>query len=235
MISVLIPLYNTPFEYYKMCIDSIENQTFKKFEVLIIDNGSTEENIVKYKEYIDKKMRFKFYAISRQEGKKNLSVALNYGLGQSRYNLIARMDSDDIMDRYRLEKQYEYFQKNEVDILGGQLKIIGSEQITNHPKVVSKDLPIKTNWFINHPTVMFKKDKITEIGGYLDRPEYLAEDYELWTRSLKNGLVIHNLSDVLIEYRIHENNLTNIDKCNINYELLLQYIKQNYISWFMRG
>lgn len=232
MISVIIPVYNTKFEYFKECIDSVIQQTFKNFEVIIIDNQSDYENLKKYVDYTKNIKNIKILNCERQKNKKNLSIALNYGIQNSKYNLIARMDSDDIMTNNRLELQYNYFCNNDIDILGGQLKYIGNNNTTSHPTTITKEIPLNSTWFINHPTVMFKKDKILATGGYAIEPEFIAEDYELWTRCLKNNLIIHNLEEVILNYRFHETNLTFKDKNNVYYEKLLQYIRKGYISYY---
>lgn len=233
MISVIIPNYNTNISFFQECIDSVVNQTFKHYEIIIIDNGSEQKNIEIYKKYISKiNKEIRFIESNRQLNKKNLSIALNLGIKESKYNLVARMDSDDIMLPTRLQKQFDYFQDNEVDILGGQLEYLHNNQTTSHPKIITKDIPIYSIWFINHPTVMFKKNKIINIGGYREEPEFIAEDYELWTRSLKNELKIHNLQDILIRYRVHDSNLTFKDKNNPYYEVLLNYIKKGYTQYY---
>lgn len=234
MISVVIPNYNTNFVFFKECIDSILQQTFQNYEIIIIDNGSEEKNIEMYKNYINKFDKdIKFIHCERQINKKNLSIAVNNGIKISKYNIIARMDADDIMMPQRLEKQYNYFINNKVDILGGQLQYLHNNQVTNHPTIITKEMPINSIWFINHPTVMFNKEKILEIGGYREEPEFIAEDYELWTRSLKNNLNIYNMNDILIKYRVHDSNLTFKDKNNPYYEILLNYIKKGYTQYYM--
>lgn len=234
MISVVIPNYNTNFLFFKECIDSILQQTFQNYEIIIIDNGSEEKNIEMYKNYINKFDKdIKFIHCERQINKKNLSIAVNNGIKISKYNIIARMDADDIMMPQRLEKQYNYFINNKVDILGGQLQYLHNNQVTNHPTIITKEMPINSIWFINHPTVMFNKEKIVEIGGYREEPEFIAEDYELWTRSLKNNLNIYNMKDILIKYRVHDSNLTFKDKNNPYYEILLNYIKKGYTQYYM--
>ena len=234
MISVVIPNYNTNFVFFKECIDSILQQTFQNYEIIIIDNGSEEKNIEMYKNYINKFDKdIKFIHCERQINKKNLSIAVNNGIKISKYNIIARMDADDIMMPQRLEKQYNYFINNKVDILGGQLQYLHNNQVTNHPTIITKEMPINSIWFINHPTVMFNKEKILEIGGYREEPEFIAEDYELWTRSLKNNLNIYNMKDILIKYRVHDSNLTFKDKNNPYYEILLNYIKKGYTQYYM--
>jgi glycosyltransferase involved in cell wall biosynthesis len=233
MISVIIPNYNTKFDYFCECIDSVVNQTFKEFEIIIVDNGSEIQNIEKYKKYVENISNLRFFVCERKSNKKNLSVALNFAIKNSKHELIARMDADDIMMPNRLEKQYNYFINNDVDILGGQLQYLDSSNVTNHPRIINKEIPINSIWFINHPTVMFKKHKILDIGLYQEEPEFIAEDYELWTRSLKNDLIIHNLNDIVIKYRVHDNNLTFKDKSNPYYESLLQYIRNGYIQYYM--
>jgi glycosyltransferase involved in cell wall biosynthesis len=235
MISVLIPVYNTKAEYFYECMDSVYRQTFNEYEILVIDNGSTQENKDKYLNYLSKKDKFLFLECERQQGKKNLSIALNYGISHSKYEFVARMDSDDIMRPDRLEKQIKYFSNENVDILGGQLCYLGTNTVTRHPQIITKDTPIFTDWFLNHPTVMFKKSKILEIGGYFDRPEYLAEDFELWTRALKNNLIIHNLQDIILDYRLEQGSLTFEDKKNKNYTHLLNYIRTCYYNHIKNG
>ena len=235
MISIIIPNYNTDIYFFKQCIDSIVQQTFQDFEIIFVDNGSSENNLIFYREYLNKLNKdVKFLVCERQRNKKNLSIALNMGITNSKYDFIARMDADDVMVCDRLEKQIKYLMNNpQVDILGGQLEYMHDASITNHPLIITNDIPINSIWFINHPSVMFKKDKIVQIGSYKEEPEFIAEDYELWTRSIKNNLVIHNLNDVIIKYRLHNSNLTFKDKSNPYYEILLDYIRKGYIQYCM--
>jgi len=233
MISVVIPNYNTKYEYFVECIESVVKQDFNNFEIIVVDNGSEEILFKKYEEYTKDIKNLKLLRCDRIPNKKNLSVALNYGILNSKYDVVARMDADDIMLKDRLTKQYNYLINNKVDILGGQLEYLNNSGRTNHPTIVTKEIPINSIWFINHPTVMFRKNKIIEIGLYKEEPEFIAEDYELWTRSLKNDLVIHNINDVVIKYRVHEGNLTFKDKANPYYESLLNYIRKGYNQYYM--
>ncbi len=232
MISVVIPNYNTKYEYFTECIDSVVGQQFDNFEIIVVDNGSENSLLEKYIEYTKDIKNLRLLKCNRIKDKKNLSVALNYGIVNAKYDIIARMDSDDVMLPDRLVKQYNYLISNNVDILGGQLEYLDSIGRTNHPSVVTKEMPINSIWFLNHPTVMFKKDKIVQIGMYKEEPEFIAEDYELWTRSLRNDLVIHNINDVVIKYRTHDNNLTFKDKSHPYYETLLNYIRKGYIQYY---
>lgn len=203
MISVLVPVYNTESLFLKECIESILNQSFQEFELIIVDNESTNLDTLETLSEYAEKQNIKILKCNREENKKNLSIALNFGLKHCQYEYVARMDSDDIMLPERLEKQYHYMEKNKyVDILGTQLKnMYGEQHQTSHPQ---KILPLYYKYsthFISHPTVMFKKSKILNLGGYQESPDHIPEDYLLWAKALKNNLVIHNLQEILVHYR----------------------------------
>lgn len=218
MISILIPVFDTPAFYLKECLDSCINQSFLDYEIVIIDNGSTNKETIAVLNHYKEHEKINLFNCPRQEKKKNLSIALNYGLQKCKFNLVARMDSDDVMLSNRLELQYNYFLKNEeVDIAGGQIKIFPSGALTRHKEIINPSDALSSYWFINHPTVMYKKDKILSIGGYLDEPEMFAEDYELWLRALGEGLIIRNLQHCLVFYRSHGQNLTRQTEKNPNY------------------
>ena len=219
MVSILMPVYNTPKGFLISSLESCLNQTIDDYEIVVIDNGSSGiDTISILYEYASKHTKVKFYRCPRQRAKKNLSVALNYGLTKCKYNLVARMDSDDLMAPDRLEKQLSYMRGNpNVDILGGQILILQTRSITHHPAVITKKMALQTYWFINHPTVMYKRDKILEIGGYKEVPEHFAEDYELWLRALTSGLQMRNLNDVVVHYNLHADNLTRTTEKNPDY------------------
>ena len=218
MISVLIPVYNTNALYLKQCLESCLVQTIDDYEIIIIDNESNNLETLNMLEEAKKHEKIKVFVCPRQDGKKNLSVALNYGLEKCSFNLIARMDSDDIMCHDRLEKQKKYLESNpDVDIVGGQIKIFPQGTTTRHTEIITKDTALRSFWFLNHPTVMFKKDKIVSIGSYQDEPVLFAEDYELWIRSLRNNLKIRNIKDVVVLYRMHDKNLSKQTETNPNY------------------
>lgn len=231
MISILMPVFNTKKEFLIQSINSCLKQTFKEFEIIIVNNESTLEETIDTLEFFKNNKKIKIFDCPRKDKKKNLSVALNFGLNLCKYEYIARMDSDDIMMPDRLEKQIKYMLENpEVDILGGQIYIIPNNTRTNHPNVVNKELVLKTDWLLNHPTVMFKKSKITNIGGYFEDYEHFGEDYELWLRSLINRLKIHNIADIVLFYRTHENNLTEQTKKNPNYFHNMNKIFNNFLQ-----
>ena len=213
MISVLIPVYNTKGEYLRECFDSVLKQTWSDFEMVIVDNGSINSDTISVLNELRSFPRVKIIDVKRRENAKNLSIALNTGLQHCAFEYVARLDSDDVMLPERLEKQIYYMVTHpEVDILGTQLQnMFGNKHVTHHPLQIPQDYYRMSTHFINHPSVMFKKYKVLQLGGYKEYPDHIPEDFILWTKALKRGCVIHNLPEVLTLYRNREDNLSEID------------------------
>ena len=147
-----------------------------------------------------------------------LSFALNEGLKACNYDIVARMDTDDICVHDRFEKQLLYFQSHtDVDVLGSYAYKIDENGEDMHTLI---KVPIETNlinhliWTcpMNHPTVMFRKSKILSIGGYDPDVGLRQDDYDLWFRCVENGLKLANIPQPLLYYRffsdsIKKNNL----------------------------
>lgn len=228
MISIIIPIYNTPIEFIQHSFLSINNQTFDNYEVLVIDDGSSDSIRNFLVNFEKENPKYKILS-KKHEG---ISQSLNLALKIAKNNIIARMDADDIMLPTRLEKQYKYFISKDVDILGCQLEMFDNITnktmgITNHKEIISlKD--ISSGWFVNHPTVFLNRDKINAIGGY-DPIFNGMEDLELWCRSLANGLKIQNMKDVLLLYRRHTDNASAKEINNPNFQLLKNKLINKYL------
>jgi glycosyltransferase involved in cell wall biosynthesis len=209
MISVLMPVYNTKAE---MLIESIKSclfQSINDYEIILVDNGSTDRQTLETIKQFSNNKKINIFNCPRQQGKNNISLALNLGLSRCKNDLVARMDSDDIMLYDRLEKQVNCMNKNKnIDILGAQMKVFPEGYTTNHPKIITNDIALNSSWFINHPTIVYRKNRIIELGGYSDAPEHGAEDYKLWMTSIRCGLKICNMPDIVLHYRSHGENLT---------------------------
>jgi glycosyltransferase involved in cell wall biosynthesis len=214
LVSIVMPVYNTPSEWLEQSILSCLNQTHQNFELLIIDNESKNEKTLKCLSRFKNIDKIKMLYSQKQEGKRGVSTSLNEGIKNSKGSYIARMDSDDWMHPDRLEKQVEYLTNNtDIHIVGSQMKIIQQNKITSHPEIVNKDTIIKYNmgWFMNHPTVMFRKELFDIVGLYAETPKNFAEDFELWTRCLSQGIKIRNMKDCLLNYNFHGTNVSIVD------------------------
>lgn len=206
VVTVLMPVYNAE-KYLKEAIDSVLHQTLTNFELLIIDDGSTDSSVQIIKSYTDPRIRF----IQNEE---NLGIAatLNKGIDMCSTELIARMDADDISYPSRLQKQCDFFRAHpDCALLSSGARIISENKE-----------PVKIDFFrsayyyynlsfecwIYHPTVMYKRREVIDVGKY---GALFSEDYELWWQ-LSRRYKINNLQEVLLDYRITDESLCRVTK-----------------------
>mgnify|MGYP004457059405 CR=1 FL=1 len=207
--SVLMTIYkNDNPEYFKLALESMVKQTLKPDEIVLVKDGPIT---IKLQNVIDdfKKIYNKIVEVNLEENV-GLGLALNYGLKVCKNEIIARMDSDDISELTRCEKQISYFIKNKkYDIVGCPVK----EFIDNKENVVSKrDVPL-TNEEIynfakkrdpfNHPTVMYRKSRVLKVGGYGNYRK--NQDTDLWIKMLNDGCYCANVNEYLLNFRFDEN------------------------------
>lgn len=213
-ISILMPVFDTPAAYLAESWESICAQTFREWELVLVDDGSRVAETIAEIDRIASDPRVHLIRTQENQG---IGVALNMGLSRCRARLVARMDADDKMLPTRLERQFDYLRAHpDVTILGTQLQRIEweTEQLlppTAHPEQITDEY-IKHQrdtseiWFLNHPTVMLRRREVMNLGGY---PKYrIAEDLGLWLKVVKAGLKIHNLPTVELHYRLHPNQVS---------------------------
>lgn len=201
--SVLIPVYkNDRPEQITECLRSIENQTLKANEVLILVDGPVSEEI----RHVINNSPFTAHYFERNRG---LPFVLNEGIKLARNEHIFRMDADDIAVPLRFEKQIGFFKNNpETALLGGQIQeFLESKDQLKGKRLVplkARDIIRFSRWRnpFNHPTVAFKKSIIEALGGYDTKAAYF-EDYELWIRIIAKGYPVANLPEVLCYMRIN--------------------------------
>lgn len=207
-ISVIMPVYNGE-KYLKEAIDSILNQTYADFELLLIDDASSDstENIIH--SYNDNRIVY-------IKNDKNLGLikTLNKGLDLSKGEFIARMDQDDIADAARFEKQINLFEKDpDLGICGTWFKCFGNqirERILEHPESNEEiKITLLGRCTLGHPTVMMRKSAIQNLK--YDDNYKSAEDYEFWTR-LSRITKLQNIPECLLQYRFHDSNISVLDQ-----------------------
>lgn len=177
-ISVILPVYNTPENYLRQAINSILNQTYKDFELIIINDASTnnaEEVILSYKD-----TRIKYY-----KNRKNLKVikTLNKGLKLAMGEYIARMDADDISFKTRFAKQVAILDNNpNIGVVASAGYLIPSKRKIQPPED-HIDLVFLMKYYANcviHPVVMFRKSLIENFNLKYSLKYQHVEDYKLW-------------------------------------------------------
>ena len=201
LISVVLPVYNGE-KYLAEAIESILVQTFADFELIMIDDGSTDHSLEMLREYEKRDPRVRVVA----RGNQGLSATLNESMDMARGDRIARMDQDDVCNQNRLSSQYEFMQcHSDVVALGSAANIIdaeGNRICTYLPPVEDASLRsmFPASPFI-HPSVIFRKDAFYRAGKYPEKMKWGGEDVILFGRIAKFGL-LHNLSEPLIKYRL---------------------------------
>lgn len=209
MFSVLLSLYiKEQASYLKQSLDSIFSQTLLPSEIILVKDGPlTQELEAIVSDYEQTYPILKVVILKQNQG---LGRALNEGLKHCSYELVARMDTDDIAKHNRFEKQVKLFNEQpEIDVCSAWI----DEFIESPQSPVSvKKLPEQHNDIaiyaqsrnpINHPVVMFKKKAVLEAGGYQHFP--LFEDYYLWIRMLQNGAKFYNIQESLLYFRTSPN------------------------------
>lgn len=245
LISVIMPVYNAE-KYLKESIESILNQTYKNFEFIIINDGSTDDSLKIINYYAAKDNRIRI--ISREN--KGLVYSLNQGIKLAKGKYIARMDADDISIIDRFEKQIKYFDKNEVDILGSFMKYFGditendlSQECNMNSNINDQNCEIAflKSCALCHSSVMMKKSIFRNLIEYNCNFSH-GEDYDLWLRALKSGYKIKKIEKVLVNMRCHNDSKTkSIDpqysvledhiQARIDYLKDILMNKDNFIIW----
>ncbi|WP_289088017.1 glycosyltransferase [uncultured Veillonella sp.] len=205
--SVLMSVYkNDKGQYLEEAINSMVQQTVKPAEIILVEDGPLTTELY---EVIDKFKNnypeiFRAIPLEKNVG---LGKALNIGLEHCRYDLVARMDSDDISVENRIETQLAYFEKNQsLDIVGGDIEefITSPNYTVSQRRVPCSDKEIKEYMRIrcpfNHMSVMFKKRAVINSGNY--QHWHYNEDYYLWIRMMEHGCVMANTGTVLVKVRV---------------------------------
>jgi glycosyltransferase involved in cell wall biosynthesis len=197
-VSVLLPVYNAG-TYLREAVESILHQTYRKFELIIVDDGSTDESVAYLSGLRDPRTR-----IERSEKNHGIIATLNRGIGLCRAPLIARMDSDDIAESERLAEQKRVMDsENKLAVLGSDFVPFGNEKQGSwirffEPEEIAIALLFENP--ICHPTVMLRRSELPEPVYPKDYPH--AEDYALWVKCGAKAK-LRNLPKKLLRYRAH--------------------------------
>lgn len=201
--SVLMPVYNKEKkEHLQMSLESIINQTLSASEIIIMEDGILHEEL---EDIICKYEKAGNIRVIRNKKNRGLGKTLQEGVIECKFPYIARMDCDDIAHKNRFEKQVKYLEEHQdIDILGSYIqeydenmeRKISIRKVPIEQEEIAKQIG-KTSPF-NHSSVIFKKEKVLQVGNYR---EIELEDYDLWIRMYKNNAKMHNLEEVLVDYR----------------------------------
>ncbi len=185
LISVIIPTFNRA-SYLPKAVESVISQTYKKWELIIVDDCSTDDSYFSVLPFMKDK-RISYYTLKRDSGSFGVSYARNFGIGKSRGEFLAFLDSDDYWLPEKLEKQLDFMVKNCADICQTEEFWLRKGKIVNPRKIHKK---ISGNIFekslllciVSPSAVMIKKSVFNEVGCF-DENMPACEDYDLWLRA----------------------------------------------------
>lgn len=202
LVSVIIPVFNGA-SFLVEAISSAQKSTFKDFEVILIDDGSTDQSkqICKMLEKEYKNVRF--YSFAKNKG---LGRVLNFALKKAKGEYICRLNQDDRMLPFRLGTQVDFLKAHpEVVAVGSWIELFDEKNKSTILKFLPTDAEIKKVWHIvgpfSDPSVLYRKKIALQVGGY--KQEYWpADDTHLWYRMGKKGQLA-NIQKPLVEVRWH--------------------------------
>lgn len=206
LISVVLPVYNGE-QYVAEAIDSVLSQTFTNFELIMVDDGSTDgsHRILSEYERSDPRIR----VISREN--RGLATTLNDSIDIARGSWIARMDSDDIALPHRFERQLEWLERTGADISGSWVQRFGSSD-RRVVRLCQTDEAIKMAMLFcspfAHPAVIMRTALVKRLR--YNKMWEKAEDYDLWERAAEAGWRMTNVPEVLLWYRVHPEQISTL-------------------------
>ncbi len=206
-VSIVMPTRNAA-RSLQTALDSLSGQTYSDWEALVIDDGSTDASAEMVQDVALEDPRFRLLRPAVRPG---LVGALNLGLAEARAPLIARMDADDVMHPERLARQVARMQaKPELGLVacrvtfgGDRAAQAGYAAHVDWLNALVTPEQIRRGRFVEsplaHPSVMFRRELVSQYGGYRDGP--WPEDYELWLRWLDAGVAMAKVPEVLLDWR----------------------------------
>ena len=226
-VSVIIPCYNQE-RYISECLDSLNMQTFKDFEAIIIDDGSTDNSAQIVRLDTDKYPNFSM--ISQQN--KGVVSARNFSIAHAKGEYIFPLDADDIIAPTALEKLVAAIKAGKGDIITSRVEMFGKKTGELKLKYPNKYNLSKNNCLVN--SSLFRKADFEKSGGYDSEFNLGLEDYDLWLNMVLNQkLKIYRIPEILFFYRIK--NITesrNLQQIQLHNNILLKKLKRKYPQMF---
>lgn len=230
-VSIILPAFNSA-AYLRDAIESVLQQTFTDFELLIINDGSSDNTESLVFSFTDPRIVY-----SKNEKNQGLIYTLNKGIQMARGAYIARMDADDICLPNRLEVQKQWLDSHpETAVVASLIEFIDeNNKVTGHWKLdketttlaaIRKIMPYEN--CIAHPSIMVRRS-ILQTYQYNFRQQHI-EDYDLWLRLLADGHIIEKIPQVLLQYRVHSSSITISKLRRTNFFFKHFTFKKRYIA-----
>jgi glycosyltransferase involved in cell wall biosynthesis len=207
-IAVVLPVYNGE-KYIEEAIQSVLDQTFADFVLLVIDDGSTDRTLEVLSTFRDARLQ-----IIRFPAHRGLVPALNTGIIESRSEFIARMDADDICMPQRFERQVAFLLEHpQIGLCGTWTRSFGDEGCDMHPPIKPEDVRARLffGWAMDHPSIMMRRDLLEQHGLSYDSNFRHVEDFDFFIRAAE-VTNLANLPEVLLRTRAHSQEVSVIHR-----------------------
>lgn len=204
LVTILIPVYNGSC-FIGETMASIKKNKYPNYEVILVDDGSTDESKKVCREFAKKEKRVYFYGFSKNQG---MGRVLNFGIQKAKGKYIGRLNQDDLITPNRLKKQVEFLENHpDYVAVGGQIILFtDKEKIFDRIYFPLTDEEIRKNWLIlspySDPAVMYRKSAVLKTRGYSQR-FWPADDIHMWYQLGKKGKLA-NLPQVVTQVRWHD-------------------------------
>lgn len=207
LVSIVMPTYNMA-TFLLESIPSILEQDYSNYELIIVDDGSTDQTKDVIATFLDNRILYVYKD-------HDYMASMNAGINMAQGKYILRMDADDIMMKGRIKLQIEFMEIHpDIDICGGGIRNFGCATgdmfpIKEHYSIIASLLLQNT---LAHPTIIMRKDSINtyiqQHGSLYDKEYIYAEDYKLWTCLAMEGYRFANVPEIVVKHRISEQAVT---------------------------
>ncbi len=203
LVSVIIPVFNGA-SFLVEAVDSVQKSKYRNFEIILVDDGSTDNSHMVCRMLAEKYKNLHFYEFTQNKG---LGTVLNFALKKARGTYICRLNQDDRMLPHRMGTQVAFLKKNtDVVAVGSHIRYFFDNRKEEILKFITDDAEIKKIWHIvspfSDPSVMYRKDTALKAKGY-DQSFWPADDTHLWYRMGSLGKLA-NIPEPLVEVRWHD-------------------------------
>ena len=200
LVSIIVPVYNSE-KFIEDTINTVKQQTYKKWELILVNDCSTDNSKKIIKKYVEEDERIKLINLEKNSG---AAIARNTGIDNAKGRYIAFLDADDLWNKEKLEKQIKFMKDNDYEFTYTSYEFANEYGIPNGKKVIAKKVLnykyILKNNIISTITVMFDIEKIDKELIKMPNIQYV-EDTATWWKILRNGHTAYGISDLYSYYR----------------------------------
>lgn len=231
-VSIIMPLYNCE-KFLKHSIQSVQNQTYDNWELIIVDDASTDNSLEEAQLLAEKDSHIHIHSLTQNKG---VGYARNVAISFAKGRYLAFLDSDDLWAKHKLEKQIDFMQSDDIGLSHTGYAFIDEKGQLLPTGIIHVDQSVNLLRYlkttqIGMSTVMIDRKKFPNISFPSDRR--LSEDASTWVPLLRQGEYFHGMDEVLMLYRVRENQLSS-NKIKMAKRTFQRYMNEDSIPFYKR-